>query len=122
MSSNRAPRSSTSTGPKFGYDGLRKDKHMTIQYGLMGRIPAPGTKVRFTHTFLHNTGQQVGGEGSKVFTTLECPCRLCKMVGDFVAVDEPHFCQTNPRGYEDIAPEDRPKFRHIRAGNLEVVR
>ncbi len=93
---------------------------MATQRGLTGRIPPFGSKVRLTGIFLRNTGQIAGGEGQSRWLTVECPCRLCEK-GDFVAVNEPHLCQEDPRGFEDIAPEDRPKWRHINAANLEVV-
>ena len=92
---------------------------MQRQHGLQGRIPPAGTKVRLTGIFLRNTGQRVGGEGPQRWLTVACDCPSCKS-GDFVAVNEPHLCQTDPRGYEDIPPEERPKWRHFNAANLEV--
>ncbi len=92
----------------------------TNKRGLLGRIPPAGTKVRLTGIFLKNTGQIAGGEGQSKWLIVACSCSLCKQ-GDFVAVNEPHLCQKDPRGYEDLAPEDRPKWRHFAAGNLEIV-
>ena len=79
----------------------------------------PGVRARFTGKFLKNTGQQVGPEGRKVFTVQECACGLCN--SGCVAVDEPHEAQTDPRGYEDIPPKQRPKWRHINKANLMIV-
>ncbi len=95
-----------------------------MRAGLQIHEQVPGTKVRLTGMFLRNTGQIAGGEGQNVCTIVACACRLCQPKDNraaFVAVDEPHEAQTDPRGYEDLAPEDRPKWRHINAANLEVV-
>jgi len=94
-------------------------------YGLLAR-PAVGTVVRLTGVFLRNTGQIAGGEGQARWTVVACDCRACDdwtaaEAAPLVAVNEPHACQSDPRGYEDIAPEDRPKWRHIAACNLETV-
>jgi len=93
---------------------------MASKNGLKGNIPPAGTKVQLTGIFLKNTGQQAGGEGSKKWLLVECPCAACKS-GEFVAVNEPHLCQSDPCGYEDIPPEKRPKWRHFHAANLQVV-
>ena len=55
-----------------------------------GRLEDPvpvGARVKLTGVFLKNTGQRVGGEGAKVWTTVEHECSLCAG-GRFVAVDE----------------------------------
>lgn len=91
-----------------------------MKTGLREDERAPGTRVRLTGTFLKNTGQQVGGEGQSVWTIQECSCQLCR-TGAFVATNEPHACQEDPRGYEDIPPEERPRWRHINTCNLQVV-
>lgn len=88
--------------------------------GLWADERAPGMKVHLTGSFLRNTGQMVGGEGQSVWQIVGCSCNLCQ-TGAFVAVNEPHSCQEDPRGYEDIAPEDRPRWRHINTCNLQVV-
>lgn len=52
---------------------------------------------------------------SELPTTAARDCEGCKLnTADFrlVAV---------PTGYEDLKPEDRPKWRHINASNLQVV-
>lgn len=92
----------------------------------------PGTRVRLTGAFLRSTGQIAGGEGGKRWTVVECSCKLCqgnpgpkcqdKGAWCFVAVDEPHACQIDPTGYEDVPEAERPKFRHINANNLEACR
>lgn len=74
---------------------------------------AVGDKVKLTGLFLKNTGQTCGGEGGKVWTVVGfwSDGRQC-------LVNEPHVCQTDPTGYEDLAPEDRPQWRSIATGNL----
>lgn len=79
----------------------------------------PGMKVRLTGAFLRSTGQIAGGEGQKRWIVIECSCRMCGRDGQFCAVNEPHICQTDPRGYEDLPPEQRPKWRHFNVANLE---
>ena len=81
----------------------------------------PGTKVRFTGNFLSFTGQQAGPAGQSRWTIMACDCSLCtgKRCGGFCAVDEPHSCQEDPTGYEDIPVEERPKWKHINLSNLE---
>lgn len=79
----------------------------------------PGATVRLTGTFLRNTGQIVGGEGHLTWQIVACDCGMCRG-GHHVAVNEPHRCQEDPRGYEDIPPAQRPKWRHIAKSNLEV--
>ena len=76
--------------------------------------------MRLTGSFLRSTGQIVGGEGTLAWLTVRCPCHLCS-TGEYVAVNEPHHCQTDPTGYEDVPPEERPLWRHFHAGNLEAV-
>lgn len=86
-------------------------------------IPPIGTKVRLTGKFLRNTGQFTGSEGTSTWLTVEStehkPGDSAKDA--IISVNEPHLCQTDPRGYEDFAPEERPKWRRINAANLEVV-
>lgn len=92
--------------------------------GLGPNERAPGTRVRLTGRFLRDTGQIAGDEGSRVWTIVACDCAICRRNDDeyaVVAVDEPHACQSDPRGYEDIAVDERPRWRHIHAGNLQVV-
>lgn len=81
---------------------------------------AVGDRVRLTGYFLRATRQTLGNEGAKKWTIVACECGLCKG-GAHVAVDEPHFCQDDPRGYEDIPPEKRPKWRHVALANLQIV-
>lgn len=81
---------------------------------------APGAQVQFTGKFLQSTGQQTGREGSCTWTVLACGCGLCAG-GHHVAVDEPHVSQRDPRGYEDVAPHERPKWRHIATSNLRTI-
>ena len=73
-----------------------------------------GSRVRLSGKFLRSTGLVVG---QKNWTVVACDCGLCRS-GNHCAVNEPHHCQTNPAGYEDIAAEDRPKYRHIHIANL----
>lgn len=80
----------------------------------------PDAKVQLTGVFLANTGQRTGGEGQKKWRVVECACGLCAG-GCFVAVNEPHHCQADPTGYEDIPIDARPKHRHINMGNLMIV-
>jgi hypothetical protein len=92
--------------------------------GLSHAHRSPGTRVRLTGIFLRNTGQMAGGEGSSRWTIVQCDCRLCRgntSGSAFVAVDEPHECQSNPKGYEDIPEAERPRWRHINVANLEVI-
>jgi hypothetical protein len=77
--------------------------------------PAPGTRVRLTGYFLKATGQQAGGEGHKRWTVMPCGCELCRS-GRFVAIDEPAT-----DFYDDVPPEQRPKWRHVAIGNLMIV-
>ena len=86
-------------------------------------IPPVGTKVRLTGIFLKNTGQRVGTAGLSTWLTVEVPDNKPgdSAVGVLIAVNEPHMCQEDPRGYEDIPVEERPKWRRINAANLEIV-
>ena len=91
--------------------------------GLKIRPPV-GTQVRLTGKFLQSTGQQVGGEGTSRWLTVDCRkdsgCTCDPSA--FVAVNEPHSCRTDPRGYEDIPLDVRATmWRHIALGNLEIV-
>ena len=79
----------------------------------------PGDTVRFTGDFLRNTGQIVGSAGLDRWVVRECHCALCGNDGRFICTNEPHHCQEDPTGYEDLAPEDRPKWKHLAAGNVE---
>jgi hypothetical protein len=47
-------------------------------------------------------------------------CEACYQAAraDFVCTDEPH--SDTSTGYEDIAPEHRPRWRHVGAANLET--
>lgn len=99
---------------------------MPIPKRGLRRKPIVGTVVRLTGAFLRSTGQIAGGEGQSRWKTVDCPCRNCSddawsRGGALVAVNEPHSCQEDPRGYEDIPPEKRPKWRHINAANLEAM-
>ena len=101
---------------------------MTIPKQGLRRKPAAGTTVRLTGSFLRSTGQVAGGEGGKRWTVVECPCRSCDdrawnsaHGGALVALNEPHGCQSDPRGYEDVPESERPRWRHVSAWNLEVV-
>ena len=80
-----------------------------------------GCRVRLTGDFLRNTGQVCGGEGQSKWNVVECDCGLCE-TGDYVAVNQPHICQSDPTGYEDLPVEKRPKYRHINIHNLETCR
>jgi len=95
----------------------------------MKTIPPVGTKVRLTGKFLRNTGQIAGGEGGARWLTVESaeykpgdPAQDSRGGYHLIAVNEPHSCQTDPSGYEDIPPDQRPKWRRINAANLETVR
>jgi hypothetical protein len=81
----------------------------------------PGTTVRLTGKFLRSTGQIAGGDGSKRWCIVACDCVLCSD-GCYAAVDEPHLCQSDPRGWEDRPAEERPKWRHFNIANLENVK
>lgn len=50
------------------------------------RIPV-GSTVKLSGKFLRDTGQVIGGEGCKRWTTVECGCGLC-LGGSYVAVNE----------------------------------
>jgi hypothetical protein len=80
----------------------------------------PGAKVRLTGAFLRSTGQIAGGEGHMSWLVQECNCPMCQ--GEYVATNEPHYCQENPEGFEDIAPEERPKWRHFHITNVEATK
>ena len=85
----------------------------------------PGMRVRFTGAFLRSTGQVAGGEGAKRWTVVACACKLCQgndKSWSYVAVDEPHLCQLDPTGYEDVPESERPKHRHINVANIEACR
>jgi len=82
---------------------------------------AVGLRVRLTGAFLRSTGQYLGSEGISRWTIVECKCSLCAL-GDYCAVNEPHLCQSDPTGYEDIPEAERPKWRHFNVVNLETCR
>ena len=77
--------------------------------------PPVGTKVRLTGAFLRSTGQVAGGEGERRWTVMPCDCVLCR--DGFVAIDEP----ADQSYYEDLPPEQRPRWRHVALGNLEIA-
>lgn len=89
-----------------GFDGQTKPAKTTATQKLARATPAPtpaptyaqafrastgryhnGLRVKFTGVFLKNTGQQVGGEGQKVFVVQPCGCDGCTD-GHLIAVDE----------------------------------
>ena len=80
-----------------------------------------GDKVKLTGKFLKNTGQRTGSAGLDEWIVMG-------FWGDddcFALVNEPHACQSDPTGYEDLAPEDRPKWRgpnHREIAMLTYVR
>jgi hypothetical protein len=81
--------------------------------GGLSSLPPTGARVRLTGTFLKNTGQQRGGEGSKVWTVLGHS-------GDsFVIVDEE--ADTSYFTPEEIAADPSLKWRRINKANLQVV-
>jgi hypothetical protein len=91
--------------------------------GLRVRPPV-GTKVRLTGKFLQSTGQQTGSEGTSRWLTVDCGKDSgCDCEPSYlVAVNEPHLCGTDPRGYEDVLPEVRARmWRHIALANLEII-
>jgi hypothetical protein len=69
--------------------------------------PAIGTTVRYTGTFLKNTGQQRGSAGLDRFVVLACSCDLCKR-GNHVATDGPN-------------PFDPAVLRHVGIAAIEQV-
>jgi hypothetical protein len=81
---------------------------------------AVGAEFALTGVFLKNTGQIVGGEGLSRWRRQACDCGLCHG-GSFLASNEPHACQDDPRGYEDVPPEQRPKWRHFNVANVYQV-
>ena len=87
-----------------------------MSHGL-ATCPPVGTIVRPTAYFLAATGQRTGREGSLRWLVTECACGMCAS-GGFAAVNEPLDTST---GYEDIAPKDRPQWRHFALANLERV-
>lgn len=75
-----------------------------------------GDRVKLTGKFLKNTGQRTGSAGLDTWTIVGFWGD-----GDYAFVSEPHACQSDPTGYEDLAPEDRPKWRSIAVANLYKV-
>lgn len=80
--------------------------------------PEPGTTVQFTGDFLRSTGQYTGPEATGKWIVVECACGLCGH-GPFCALNQPHLCQEDPTGYEDVPVEQRPKWRHVNYHNVE---
>jgi len=82
-----------------------------------GTFPAEGTPVRLTGKFLKNTGQHRGGEGASRW----------KVIGpvpgmpEHVYVNEPHSEEYRKMMWGDLPEEERPKWRAIALGNLEVI-
>lgn len=84
--------------------------------------PPPGTKVRFTGTYLRNTGQLTGDEGQRRWIVQKCECSFCKG-GQHVCTDEKHGDDYMQRFYsaEEIATLPHLRFRHIGIAGLEIV-
>jgi len=82
-----------------------------------GTFPAEGTPVRLTGKFLKNTGQQRGSEGASRW----------KVIGpvpgmpEHVYVNEPHSEEYRKMMWGDLPEEERPKWRAIALGNLEII-
>lgn len=80
-------------------------------------VPPAGTTVRLTGKFLRNTGQHKGREGASRW----------KVVGpvpgmpQHVYVNEPVPEEDRIAWYGDLPEEERPRWRAIALGNLEVV-
>ena len=76
-----------------------------------------GDRVKLTGKFLKNTGQRTGSAGLDTWTIVG----FWGENDEMALVNEPHLCQSDPTGYEDIPPEERPKWRTINVGNLYKV-
>jgi hypothetical protein len=76
-----------------------------------------GDRVKLTGKFLKNTGQRTGSSGLSEWIIVG----FWPGMDHFALVNEPHTCQSDPTGYEDLAPEDRPKWRSIAVANLYRV-
>ncbi len=76
-----------------------------------------GTKVRLTGKFLRSTGQYTGGDANGKWLIVACDCALCKG-GEHCAVNEPALDYGQ---WDDIPKEERPRWRHFAAANLEAV-
>jgi len=92
---------------------------MASKRGLQA-VPPAGTKVRLTGYFLKSTGQQRGSEGLSRWTVQACACDLCK-TGRFVCTDERFEDSYRTIMWGDLPLAERPEFRHIACGNLEIV-
>ena len=71
-----------------------------------------GAPVRFTGTFLKNTGQQAGGEGQKVWSIVPCTCG-CE---DRTVDDAYAMIAVNEKTATDLT-----SWRHIARANLMIV-
>lgn len=104
------------------HNRLRHRYGRASKRGLAAK-PPPGTRVKLTGIFLKNTGQQRGGEGSKVWTVLsdfESGFPGGGGLGaDFVTVNEPQ----DPSFYSDITSTrpDGQFMRKINTHNLQIV-
>jgi hypothetical protein len=78
----------------------------------------PGVRVRLSGKFLRDTGQAVGGEGSKVWTVLEVKQWSSGSV--FVTVDEPRQSLEDFTAAE-LAADPMLKWRKINAANCTIV-
>lgn len=76
--------------------------------------PEPGTSVRLHGQYLRNTGQELGGEGRRIWQVQACACALCDH-GRHVAVD-----QVAVGGGLGAGPGLGP-WRHIAWANLQDV-
>lgn len=84
----------------------------------------PGSRVRFTASFLGSTGQRNSGESSKRFTVIECSCSLCAGK-EHVATDEKRsHAYLIATGYslDEIADNPSLVWRHINVANLQLAR
>jgi hypothetical protein len=100
----------------------RRGRTLRRRYGHasargLSDMPPIGTKVRLTGTFLKNTGQQRGGEGASRW----------KIIGpvpgmpQHVYVDEKYDDEYRKMMWGDLPEVERPKYRAIALGNLEIV-
>jgi hypothetical protein len=71
-----------------------------------------GDRVKLTGKFLKNTGQRTGSAGLSEWTIVGFWSE-----GRMALVNEP----ADQTGYEDLAPEERPKWRSIAVANLYKV-
>ena len=82
--------------------------------------PSAGTRVRLTGKFLASTGQTTGGDGPSRWLTVDCGCGLCSG-GRYVATDEKYPEALRLQMWGDLPEAERPLYRHIAIGNLEIV-